>query len=137
MDTLEIVALSEAIARHAPMGELFAGAEVLERRGTELDLAPTDPRHARVIVELDPKRSAEGRVKGVRVRLAAPEDARWDELEARFGVFRDQAELSGAPEVPPTRVATARYEAALPHAIRISVDAAGRVTGYVVRERYD
>lgn len=137
MNTSEILLLSEAIASRAKIAELPVGTTVTERRGFELSVIPSDARHADVVVELDPKEASGTRVKGVRVRLAQPEPARWDEIEERFGPLTDVAELLDAPEVPPTRVGTARPRDSLPQTIRIQVDREGRVTSFVVRERYE
>jgi hypothetical protein len=137
METSEIVALSEAIAARAKMADLPLGTTITERRSYEVSVAPADVRHAGVVVEIDPKDASGERVKGVRVRLAQPEAARWDELEARFGPFRDVAELMDAPEVPPTRVGAALPDGLLPQTIRIMVDKKGNVTSFTVREHYD
>jgi hypothetical protein len=134
MNPQEILTLSAAIARRTTIAELALGTKVARRRATELSLVPRDPRHADVIVELDPGDDRGERVKGVRIRLAQPEDLNWDALTEQLGPFTDQAELSGRPEVAPTRVATARPVGALAQTIRVSIDRSGHVTSFVVRE---
>lgn len=134
MNPQEILTLSAAIARRSTMDELMLGTSVARRRGTEFSLVPRDLRYANVIVELDPRDDRGERVKGVRVRLAQPEDLDWAPLTALLGPFTDQAELSGRPDVPPTRVTTAQPAGSPPQTIRVSIDRRGRVTGFVVRE---
>ena len=137
MKTSELQALSEAIARRAKLTELLVGTTITERRGLDLSIVPSDARHAGLVVEIDSKDASGDRVKGVRVRLAQPEDANWDQLEARFGPFVQVAELLDAPDVPPTRVGIARPDGALPQTVRIGIDREGKVTSFVVRERYE
>jgi len=134
MSPNEILRLSAAIARRVAIGELSLGSKVVWRRGTELSLVPRDTRHANVLVELDPQDNTSERVKGVRIRLVQPEKLLWGALTDQFGPFTDQAEISGRPEVAPTRVATARPADSLPQTIRISVEHDGNVSGFVVRE---
>lgn len=136
MNPHEILTLSAAIARRITMVELTLGTGVGRRRGSELSLVPRDARHAEVIVEIDPGDAGSEPVKGVRIRLSQPEELQWEPLTAQLGSFTDEAELSGDPEVPPTRVATARPAGSPPQTIRISIDRSGRVTGFVVREHY-
>ncbi len=137
MKTSEIVLLSDAIAARARLTDLPVGTTVTERRSYELSIAPSEARYAAVVVELDPNDASGDRVKGVRVRLARPEVASWEEIELRFGPLRGEAELMDAPEVPPTRVGEARPEGSLPQTIRVAVDEEGMVTSFVVREHYE
>lgn len=134
--TAAIFALSDAIAAGAPMDSLSLGTKVLTRRGSELELLPLDPQHAEVVVELETPDERTARVKGVRVRLARHEVIRWEPLEQRFGPFKDEAELTGPPHAPPTRVATGRPARAPPQTIRLSVDEHGSIVGFVVREHH-
>jgi len=134
--TATILALSDAIAADVTTSGLSLGLTVLKRRGSELHLLPLDPRHAEVIVELTTPDERTARVTGVRVRLAQHEDIQWTPLEERFGLFKNETELTGQPSVPPARVVTGRPARAEPQTIRISVDEHGRAFGFVVREHH-
>jgi hypothetical protein len=138
MKTSEIVAVSDAIAARQRAGALPIAGPITKRRGLEVSVEPTDPRHADVVLELDPRDPSGDRVKAVRVQFREPEAARWDQLEDRFGPLTKQAAYLDAPEKPPVRVGHVRPRAGgLGQMIRVDVDDADKVVGFTVRELFD